>query len=568
MFEQLPYSSEYRTTDDGRYRILQLLGRGAMGWVCLAVDLTLSEQQVALKFLHPHLLSNDESFRRFRNEVLVARKLVHPNIVRTFNIGLSSASAYLAMEYVEGKTLRALLDDDYPSGMPQRTAVTCAIGIGAGMQHAHALGIVHRDIKPENILCTADGRMKVSDFGISASVRRETQTTRAGRLLGTPYYMAPEQFTGSAYDIRADIYSFGIMLFEMTHGHVPFDGESLFLLAEHHAKSPLKFDESQCEPRLQRIIARCCEKEPERRFASMEEVLQAFSPLHSEPLSFEFTAASPAVISVETKDRPARLVERAFRPLPVLLFLLGLFLFCRANPSTQRIMAAPLFYIERQLGQEIPGARTVFNIPWGPLSSPLASEMRTKRHGVLWARLVSGDDPNAAENRDYELNPYPHHRSPLSYAIGAGDTKDIEILLSHGADPNTPDELGQTPLHLGILYGPPAHVKLLLDAGADPNRQTSERENGIGVALRYGAGERQRILVRLLRHYGGRIDMPNEFGQTALQIAFTSGNVELLAALLEGAPGVAKDELTRLIALAPADRRERVAQFVETLSVR
>ena len=207
----------------GRYRVLGVLGRGAMGVVYRAHDAAI-DREVAIKTIHRRLLRGEEGaewLERFRREVRAAGRCLHPNIVTVFEYGEEAGVPYIVMEYVQGRELRSYLKDRQP--LPLTNAVAIIIQVLQALGQAHSAGVVHRDIKPANIILLADGQVKVTDFGI-ARLETGNSMTQCGMTVGTPGYMAPEQFQGREADRRADLYAAGVVLFELLTGTRPFTG--------------------------------------------------------------------------------------------------------------------------------------------------------------------------------------------------------------------------------------------------------------------------------------------------------------------------------------------------------
>ncbi|GAB4314471.1 MAG: hypothetical protein Kow0059_06290 [Candidatus Sumerlaeia bacterium] len=254
-----------------RYELLDELGRGAMGIVYRAKDIELDEV-VALKILPDNLSNNPEAVRRFKTEARSARRLAHPNIVRIHDIGEEMGRKYISMEYIEGTDLKKILRRH--KKLDERTVVEFARQIADALGYAHQLGIVHRDIKPANVMITKNNQVKIADYGIAKLVE-STDATVAGAVIGTPLYMSPEQVKGEGVDPRADIYSLGVLLYEMLTGKPPFYEGDLAYQHIHKPPPPLEgFD-----PDLIAIIMRCLEKDRERRFRNGRELCQALTQL-------------------------------------------------------------------------------------------------------------------------------------------------------------------------------------------------------------------------------------------------------------------------------------------------
>ncbi|HMK39901.1 MAG TPA: serine/threonine-protein kinase, partial [Bacteroidota bacterium] len=252
-----------------QYKIVEKLGEGGMGVVYKAEDTKL-RRTVALKFL-PHDIESHESERaRFLQEAQAAAILNHPNICTVYDIQEHEGEQFIVMEYVEGKTLRQMVPIE-----KMQTAIEYAIQIGEALQEAHSKGIVHRDIKTDNIMVNAKNQIKVMDFGL-AKLRGSLKLTKSRSTVGTLAYMAPEQIQGGEVDARSDIFSFGVVLYEMLTGQLPFKGEHeagiMYAILNEQPRDlrGLKLDPP---PEMVHIVYRCLEKDPEDRYSSVAELL-------------------------------------------------------------------------------------------------------------------------------------------------------------------------------------------------------------------------------------------------------------------------------------------------------
>lgn len=265
-----------------RYRIEERIGGGGMAVVFRATDLQLG-REVAVKTLRGQFGADDEFVRRFRREAQNAASLSHPNIVQTYDVGEDGGTHYIVMELVAGKTLKALIQEQGP--LPVAEAARIGIAIADALAHAHAQGIVHRDIKPHNILLGRDGRVKVADFGIARAAATDT-LTRTGSWMGSAHYFSPEQADGQPATAKSDLYSLGVVLYEMVTGTVPFHGESPITVALKHLREkvdPPSQLNSEVPSEMDDIILRAMEKEPDDRFDSaveMRDALSDFLQLH------------------------------------------------------------------------------------------------------------------------------------------------------------------------------------------------------------------------------------------------------------------------------------------------
>ena len=258
------------TLFDGRYRVMRKLGAGGMADVYLAEDEELG-RRVAIKILNDRH-ANDESFvERFRREAKNAAGLSHPNIVSIYDRGEAEGTYYIAMEYLDGRTLKELLIARGP--MPIADAIHHTRQILNALRFAHKKGVVHRDIKPHNVMVDGDGRLKVTDFGIARA--GASQMTEAGAIVGTAQYLSPEQARGAAVDQRSDLYSIGVVLYEMVTGSVPFTGDSPVEIAMKHLSDtprPPSTIRPEIPPDLDMVVLRALAKNPDDRFQTAEEM--------------------------------------------------------------------------------------------------------------------------------------------------------------------------------------------------------------------------------------------------------------------------------------------------------
>jgi serine/threonine-protein kinase len=261
----------------GRYDIESELGVGGMGVVYKAHDRQLDEE-VAIKVLRSEALAQDPTLGdRFKQEIRLARKISHKNILRTHDIGETNGLTYLSMEYVRGITLKHFLRETH--GMPKAAALRIARQVCAGLSAAHAAGVIHRDIKPQNIIIEPNGGLKIMDFGI-ARLSQEKGMTATGMVVGTPDYMSPEQAKGTALDQRSDIYSTGVVLYELFCGALPFEGETpLGVVLKHIQERPPAPEKKNpnIDPRLSVIILKSMEKDPAQRYQTIADLYKDLS---------------------------------------------------------------------------------------------------------------------------------------------------------------------------------------------------------------------------------------------------------------------------------------------------
>ena len=261
-----------------RYELVRKIGAGGMSVVYEAMDRALNNDRIAVKIFSPSLVSDSQMVERFHNEVLIMRKLSHPNIVRTFEFAQMGRGGFLmTMEYVNGVNLEQLLNGSALRERPSfGETVRILLEVCRAMSYAHKLGVIHRDLKPANILLSEQGEVKIADFGLArARAFTDKALTQVGECVGTPYYMAPEQIQEQEIDARADIYSIGIIGFELVTGAPPFQDSSWFELASKIIKEPMPEFPKRLRPPAwyRQFVLKASAKSPKDRFQSIEEVI-------------------------------------------------------------------------------------------------------------------------------------------------------------------------------------------------------------------------------------------------------------------------------------------------------
>jgi eukaryotic-like serine/threonine-protein kinase len=267
-----PSSSMIGTVLSGRYRLEAKLGSGGMSTVYLARDETL-DRPVAVKVMHREMSEQEDQLQRFRQEARAVAKLTHPNVVSVIDAGEDGGFPYIVFEYVKGETLKQRIAR--VGALDTQEAIAYAIEVGRGLSVAHARNMVHRDIKPQNVLIDEEGRAKLTDFGISRQLEQDGMTA-TGRVLGTTDYVAPEQAMGKGVDPRSDVYSLGVVLYEMLVGQVPFHAESQVGVAMKHVNEELP-DVQRRRPEASAAVAlvveRATAKNPAERYQSIAEMI-------------------------------------------------------------------------------------------------------------------------------------------------------------------------------------------------------------------------------------------------------------------------------------------------------
>ncbi len=313
---------------DGRYEIKEIIGVGGMANVYKAYD-SIDDRVVAVKILRDEHMQNDELLRRFRNESKAIAVLSHPNIVKVYDVSFNEDIQYIVMEHIDGITLKEYIDQQ--KVLRWKEAVHFTVQILRALQHAHDKGIVHRDIKPQNIMLLEDGTIKVADFGI-ARFARASQHTVTDKAIGSVHYISPEQAKGETTDEKSDIYSIGVMLYEMTTGTLPFDADSPVSVAlkqiQSQAKRPRVINPDIPEG-LEDITIRAMQKDPAKRYRSAAEMLRDIDEFKRDPsISFEYKYSEPETENINkevaaTKKKTKKIKDDQVRSAPVVPVLTG-----------------------------------------------------------------------------------------------------------------------------------------------------------------------------------------------------------------------------------------------------
>jgi eukaryotic-like serine/threonine-protein kinase len=476
------------TVFDGRYRVLRRLGSGGMANVYLAEDEELG-RQVAIKILNDRHAADDQFVERFRREAKNAAGLSHPNIVQIYDRGEAEGTYYIAMEYLEGQTLKELAVVRRP--LPIREAIGYARQILAALRFAHRKGIVHRDIKPHNALIDDDGRVKVTDFGI-ARAGPASQMTEAGSIIGTAQYLSPEQARGGAIDQRSDLYSVGVVLYELLTGTVPFTGDTPVEIAMKHLSSvpePPSARRADIPRPLDQVVLRALAKDAEERYATAEEMDAELARVaEGLPVSAETADAATAVLAgAGVTDAAQTAIVRA--------------------PTRPRTYAPPSEYY-----YEAPPKRRRPVWPWLLALLLLvaagfagwfafqAIEDRLESELVAVPNVVGLEEILAVRRlRNEDLQPDPrrerHEEVPRGKVISQdpepGDrvARDNQVVLRVSLGPpitEVPEVVGRTATDA---------VEIINDAGLDANvqRVPSREPEGTIVAQHPGAGETVRL---------------------------------------------------------------------------
>jgi serine/threonine protein kinase len=332
-------NSEKQTLKSGqvigrRYRIIRLIGKGGMGIVYQAFDLTL-QIDIAIKLIIPDYFTDSAMINKFKNEILLTRSISHPNIIQIYNFEQIDKLIFITMQYIEGSNLKEIIKKNGPLDLTEITKYS--IQILEGLKAAHSLNIIHNDLKPQNIIIDKNSNIYIADFGLSTLFKKNEINQVDKNFIGTPSYISPEQWTRGQYDFKSDLYSFGIMLFEMSTGATPFQADTVFEIVNKHLNDKVVFPE-KCKENLplflKKIVYDCLKKDPKERAIKITDIISSFQ-------------SGTLIDSRRHKQRRKTLVKIFFTLISIILFyfiffhLPGLLKPFSVNPSRNNIAILP-----------------------------------------------------------------------------------------------------------------------------------------------------------------------------------------------------------------------------------
>jgi serine/threonine protein kinase len=520
----------------GGCRLVELLGVGGMGAVWKAQHLAL-DVPVAIKLMLPIQELDPNAGERLLREARAAARLRHPNIVGVLNVGEDAGLPFLVMELVEGQSLQTLLDQR--GALPVGEAVGFALQILSALDLTFEHGIVHRDVKPDNILIDKRGVAKLADLGLAKQAGTELSLTRTGAVMGSPYYIAPEQAANSkTADPRADIYSLGCVLFHMLAGTPPFTGVTHIEVILKHIGGPipdLSLVDRGVPKGLSAVVATMMAKSPADRYTTPTDVRRALDPFaaHALPAAISPNAdrgQAGTDAKIDAKIAKTR-VRRVFWTLGAALLLLGAALAVVARGRNAPKISASQSALPLRVSQASTSPERIVIDEAAHAQSSAASDKsreptkparRTPAPRRLRYQAAATNPPG---NAPQEV-PSVSGAGSLSDALASHDTNRLRQLLDRGTPPNVGDGV-TSPLHQAVHMGQPHYLRMLLEKGANPNTRDQFGEMPLHYALRRG----DRATVGMLLDFGANPNARDRTGRSPLEIA--DGDDDLIAKLRE-----------------------------------
>jgi eukaryotic-like serine/threonine-protein kinase len=421
------------TVLSGRYRLESKLGSGGMSTVYLALDEVL-DRPVAVKLLHREISEEEDQLERFRREARAAARLSHPNLVGVIDAGEDDGRPYIVFEYIDGRTLKRQIQETGP--LPVDEAVAYAIEIGRGLTAAHARKLVHRDVKPQNVLIDPDGRAKVTDFGIARSLEQKGMTA-TGRVLGTTDYVSPEQAMGEDVDERSDVYSLGVVLYEMLTGDVPFQAETQVGVAMKHVNEPMP-DVQAKRPEVSAVVAsvvdRAATKDPRDRYNTVAEMVRDLEQTLEVEAARRGGTSGEATSVLDSVPKAQRRLRRRRRPwIGIAMGIIGIAL----------IAAAIIFGGDNlDLGGDTPSAGGASEVR---LSSDAASEFDPEgddsETGTERQAVDSNPTGTAWSSEHYDSPEFGGLKDGVGLAIDAGQSVTAKSMIIKALTPGYDAEI-------------------------------------------------------------------------------------------------------------------------------
>ncbi len=545
---------------DHRYEVRQKIGVGGMADVYQGKD-TLLGRPVAIKILHQNFGSDQDFVARFKREAQAAGKLNHPNVVSMYDVGYDQGYHYIIMEYVAGCTLKEYIQ--HHARVSVQEAVKITIAIAEGLEHAHAMGIVHCDVKPHNILITDTGRIKVTDFGIARAINSAATMMYTNSVMGSAHYISPEQASGKSINVSTDIYSLGVVLYELLTGEVPFRGETPVSVALQHVKDRVvapRIKNNLIPPQLEQVVLVALEKEPGKRFGSISEMIQALrmslgyrGGTSARPMQHDFATQVLPPMDTEVLEEEEESQDGIFAKLGSLprKYIFGGALFAFILAFLWAFLSFGNFWSNSTV--DVP------NVVGKQLS--VATRLLEERHLRVSSSEVTNSDVPAGQVISQSPEP----------GESVKEQRLVHLVVSKGAgDITIPDLQGMSfdqarekLKSLGLSIGKVTYVS---DTSKDDGVVISQ---GLQVGGKASKGATVDITVNQTK--SSTIEIPNVVGMTIKEAKEALGNLGLSISKISGsnedtaivtdvspAPGssVKRDESVSLVGEAKADKKD------------
>ena len=476
-----------------------------MGEVVLVKDRNLKNAEIVLKFLHSARTMDEQQFLRFQNEALLMRELNHPHIVHVYDFGvIEDKMHYLSMEYIQGQSLGQLIRE-HPEGFDFKKSLEILYQIALALAFAHGKGIVHRDLKPDNILLDLDGEVRLTDFGLGKSMEADFSLTDTGQAVGTPHYMSPEQLRGEPAAPHSDIYSFGLLAFELVTGKKAYDADSYLGLAEKHIKDPIPVftgKQSKIPAWFQDFIEKCSAKSAQKRFGSCGEIAEIIAS--NIPSTKRTIELEPHVFGSSPSLQHWRVKWRYGKPKQVFQIIL---IFSLMVSVTAILLA----------GRNNHDIRIHYGKYYFMLEAAFGFKSKFLRNVFVGDNFLELD----------------MEESDLYFAVERSRTEDMEFLLGAGLDPNLRTADGQTLVQMAVSRGLARSAEVLAEYGADFTVEDENRRNLVVLATIADRAEVVASIVPSIPEINFKINQEDSFKKTALHYAIEQSNVAIVELLIQ-----------------------------------
>ena len=553
MSQAAAFSFEPGALFAGRYEIQQLIARGSFGWTVKALDTALDGEIVALKLLFPQLSGDRTVIERLSREVLLVRQLAHPTIARVFDLDRDETHGhFISMEYIDGWNLAEVLKKAHRE-LSTESKIKILFETATALEFAHKRGVIHRDFRPNNILLSKKGEVKLTDFSIARSLEDEAGLTRTGEMVGSPAYMAPEQFLGEEVDCQTDVYAFGLLAAELLSGkQASEEGDYLELAKERVEKEELSLPElgRDVPVWLSDLVNGCTYRDKETRFASGKQLAEIFRENAGTNLQKPLKLRLP---SLQKGTRKNWILAQGYLFLALLLGTSFCYVVLQQTIA-RRYFGARLLKIEKSLGRDLSLLKRFIRLEASLLDAdPIGEALRKKNYDNIWTLLLAGAiDLPVTEDSDNLLH-------TLNFKW---DEKLYQPALNKKEYLNGRNGLGETPIIQAMRTGRAQVVEILLKYPVD----LTLRDNAGLTAIHVAARNRKLDVIELIKGRGN-IDILDVRGNAALHLAAQDGEAAVIEALLKAGANIeVRDALGRTALMIALQNHQELAHPNATYS--